>query len=44
MAKRNLKLEKLIKQFSKFDALIIDDIGYVQQNREEMEGNWPKVS
>lgn len=37
MAKRNLKLEKLIKQLSKFDALIIDDIGYVQQDREEME-------
>ncbi|GMT43058.1 MAG: transposase [bacterium] len=37
MAKRDLKLEKLIKQLSKFDALIIDDIGYVQQDREEME-------
>jgi len=37
MAKRNLKLEKMIKQLSKFDALIIDDIGYVQQEREEME-------
>lgn len=37
MAKRDLKLEKFIKQLSKFDALIIDDIGYVQQDREEME-------
>jgi len=36
-AKRDLKLEKLIKRLSKFDALIIDDIGYVQQDREEME-------
>lgn len=36
-AKRDLKLEKALKKISKFDALIIDDIGYVQQNREEME-------
>lgn len=37
MAKRDLKLEKFIKQLSKFDALIIDDIGYVQQDRDEVE-------
>lgn len=37
MAKRDLKLEKFIKRLSKYDALIIDDIGYVQQNRQEME-------
>ena len=37
IAKRDLKLPKKIKQLSKFDAIIIDDIGYVQQNREEME-------
>lgn len=37
IAKRDLKLAKKIKQLEKFDALIIDDIGYVQQNREEME-------
>lgn len=36
-AKRDLKLEKQIKKLGKYDALIIDDIGYVQQNREEME-------
>jgi DNA replication protein DnaC len=36
-AKRDLKLEKSIKRFTKYDALIIDDIGYVQQSREEME-------
>lgn len=36
-AKHDLKLEKLLKRLSKYDALIIDDIGYVQQNREEME-------
>lgn len=37
IAKRDLRLAKVIKKFSKFDALIIDDLGYVQQDREEME-------
>ena len=37
IAKRELKLAKLLKKLSQFDALIIDDIGYVQQSREEME-------
>jgi len=37
LAKRDLKLSRALKRLSKFDALIIDDIGYVQQNREEME-------
>jgi len=37
IAKRDLKLKRILKRLSKFDALIIDDIGYVQQNREEME-------
>ena len=37
VAKRDLKLARLLKRFAKFDALIIDDIGYVQQDREEME-------
>jgi len=27
----------LLKRLSRFEALIIDDIAYVQQNREEME-------
>ncbi len=36
-AKKELKLAKALKKLSKYDALIIDDIGYVQQNREEME-------
>jgi len=36
-AKRDLKLDKILKKFSRFDALFIDDLGYVQQNREEME-------
>lgn len=37
IAKRDLRLANLIKRLAKFDALIIDDLGYVQQNREEME-------
>ena len=37
VAKRDLKLSRVIKRLSKRDALIIDDIGYVQQSREEME-------
>jgi DNA replication protein DnaC len=36
-AKRNLKLAQELKKLSKFDAIVIDDIGYVQQDREEME-------
>jgi len=36
-AKLDLTLEKELKKLDRFEALIIDDIGYVQQNREEME-------
>ena len=36
-AKRDLRLERVIKKLQKFEALIIDDLGYVQQSREEME-------
>jgi DNA replication protein DnaC len=36
-AKRDLRLERLIKALRKYEALIIDDLGYVQQSREEME-------
>jgi len=36
-AKRDLKLPRLLKALSKYDVLVIDDIGYVEQNREEME-------
>tara|TARA_B100001245_G_C22701567_1_gene341819 strand:+ start:30 stop:629 length:600 start_codon:yes stop_codon:yes gene_type:complete len=36
-AKRDLRLERFIKKLQKFEALIIDDLGYVQQSREEME-------
>lgn len=37
IAKRDLRLARVLKKFSKYKALVIDDIGYVQQNREEME-------
>ena len=36
-AKRDLKLDRLLKRLGKYEAIIIDDIGYVQQDREEME-------
>ena len=37
LAKRDLKLDRCIKRLATFEALIIDDLGYVQQSREEME-------
>lgn len=37
LCKRDLKLVKLLKRLSRYEAIIIDDIGYVQQSREEME-------
>jgi DNA replication protein DnaC len=37
VAKRELKLDRLLKRFARYDAILIDDIGYVQQSREEME-------
>ena len=37
LAKTELKLAKLLKRLSRFEAVLIDDIGYVQQNRQEME-------
>lgn len=36
-AKQALLLEKELRWLDKYEALIIDDLGYVQQNREEME-------
>lgn len=36
-AKSELLLEKELKRLDKFEALLLDDLGYVQQNREEME-------
>jgi DNA replication protein DnaC len=37
IAKRELNLAKLYKKLDKYEVIFIDDIGYVQQNREEME-------
>jgi DNA replication protein DnaC len=36
-AKRDLKLERLLKRWARAEVLLIDDLGYVQQSREEME-------
>jgi DNA replication protein DnaC len=36
-SKRDLRLEKDMAALDAFDAVILDDIGYVQQHRDEME-------
>ena len=36
-AKRDLRLEKELAVLDGFDAVVLDDIGYVQQSRDEME-------
>src|SRR5215203_6925013 len=36
-AKKELDLEATLKRLDHFDAVILDDLGYVQQSREEME-------
>ena len=37
LAKRDLKLKGVLKRLAGFEVLLIDDLGYVQQSREEME-------
>lgn len=37
VAKRDLKLSRVLKRLAGFEVILIDDLGYVQQNREEME-------
>ena len=37
IAKKELRLSNFINKLNKHDAIIIDDIGYVQQEKEEME-------
>lgn len=37
VAKRNLELERELRRLDRFELLILDDIGYVQQSRDEME-------
>jgi DNA replication protein DnaC len=36
-AKQELKLDKWLKKLSQYETLMIDDFGYVKQNRDEME-------
>jgi DNA replication protein DnaC len=35
--KTELRLDRMLKKLGKYEALILDDIGYVQHNRDEME-------
>ena len=37
IAKRELEIEKMFKKLDRFEVVMLDDIGYVQQSREEME-------
>jgi len=37
VAKRDLTLEAELRRLDRFDVIVLDDIGYVQQSREEME-------
>lgn len=36
-AKQELMIEHMLKKLDRFDVVLLDDIGYVQQTREEME-------
>jgi len=36
-AKKDLRLDALLKKLDGFEGIILDDLGYVQQSREEME-------
>lgn len=36
-AKRDLELKSFLRELSRWEGLVIDDLGYVQQSREEME-------
>jgi DNA replication protein DnaC len=37
VAKRELKLAAFLKKLGRYEGILIDDLGYVQQSREEME-------
>ncbi len=37
IAKRDLAMSKVLKKLSRYDAVIIDDIGYVQHSRQERQ-------
>lgn len=36
-AKRDLALSKVLRRLDRFDVIVLDDIGYVKQDRDEME-------
>jgi DNA replication protein DnaC len=36
-ARRELKIEAALKKLDQYEVMILDDLGYVQQSREEME-------
>src|SRR3954463_10410166 len=37
VAKRDLKLSRYFKHLARYEVLVLDDLGYVQQSRDEME-------
>lgn len=37
IAKRELELERTLRRLDRFDVVLLDDIGYIQHDREEME-------
>ena len=37
MAKRELTLDQALQRLDRYDVVLVDDIGYIQQDREEME-------
>jgi DNA replication protein DnaC len=37
IAKKDLTIEDLLRRLDRFDVILLDDIGYVQQDRDEME-------
>lgn len=37
LAKKELRLPRTLKKLSKYEAVVIDDIGYIHQGQEEME-------
>ena len=37
VAKQKMRLDEQLRKYNQFDVIIVDDIGYVQHSREEME-------
>jgi DNA replication protein DnaC len=37
LAKKELRLPRTLKRLSRYEAIVIDDIGYIHQGQEEME-------